>query len=57
MDNNQKFLLFFFVAVCGLTYLAYNYVAPVFVTMTFLLPGVFAIAGYWLSKKLVKPSA
>lgn len=50
-DKMLKFYLIFAIAVIALTYLVTQYLVGVLGTFAFVLPGVFAIAGFWIAKK------
>jgi len=58
MDHKAlKFYLLFFVLVCALTYFTYNWLVSILGSLAFAVPGVVAVAGFWISKKLFKSPA
>ncbi len=55
MDNKAlQFYLLFFVLVCALTYFTYAWLVSFMGSLAFAVPGVVALAGFWIAKKLFK---
>jgi hypothetical protein len=50
-DKVLKFYLIFMALVVAFTYFVTEYVVGYLGTFAFILPGIFAVMGFWLAKK------